>query len=146
MTPIHRAGVHAVFDEAGVAGIGPVDELAMAIMDYAKRGVRLSVRKLASVFLSEEAEGSDLILFDWGGMALGNSLMEHQLRALVQYAEDHPSTLIAIRSAMCADSLRYDLEDEKLPALPNVIVDVPERAGFAPPDLPEWWLKGLKRV
>ena len=65
----------------------------------ARHGIRLDA-VLRDVFdpIGDDAFGRcDLVIFDWGGMSLGNDLMGHQLRALLPWAEDHPSVLVVIR-------------------------------------------------
>ena len=37
-----------------------------------------------------EADGCDLAIFDWGGASIGNDLLQHQVRWLIRWAEDHP--------------------------------------------------------
>lgn len=54
-------------------------------------------------------------------MALSNDLLGHQLRALIRWAEDHPSALVIIRSMLSWRYLQNEIEDAQVPALPNVI-------------------------
>lgn len=42
------------------------------------------------VFDPADAERAEMIIFDWGGMSLGNDLLGHQIRTLTRWAEDHP--------------------------------------------------------
>ena len=94
-------------------------------------GVRLEARR-AEVFDPAEAEGVELIVFDWGGMSLGNDLIRHQIRALTRWSEDHPSALVVIRSMMSWSWLEAEIRDEQLPDLTNIVQD----GGLT---LPEWW-------
>ena len=67
---------------------------------------------------------TQLILFDYGGMMPGNSLLEDQSRQIVPYAVDHPSVLIVLVSQMAWDlSMKYDMEDfGHKNGLPNIWV------------------------
>lgn len=57
-------------------------------------------------------EGTDLILFDYGGMMMGNSLCEDNSRALIRWAEDHPSSLVVIISTFTYDNaFRYEIAE-----------------------------------
>ena len=67
-------------------------------------------------------------------MSLGNDLLGHQVRALIPWAEDHPSALVIIRSMLSWQYLQDEIEDEQLPALPNVIYDDRHM------QIPAWWL------
>ena len=75
-----------------------------------------------------------MIFFDWGAMSLGNDLLEHQIRAVARWAEDHPSTLVIIRSMLSWNELQNDIAEEQLPALPNIIQDDGRM------EIPAWWL------
>ena len=114
-------------------------------------GLKLDAR-LEDVFNAVNATGVELIVFDWGGMSLGNSLMEHQIRTLHRWADDHPSALIVIRSALGSRWIDREIENEHMSPLSNVVVDAGQNgwrvAGQSqnlhhPGErLPGWWLKG----
>lgn len=42
---------------------------------------------------------ADLVVYDFGGLMPGNSLMEDNSRAVVQWASDHPSALVVVASS-----------------------------------------------
>ena len=69
----------------------------------------------------------------------GNDLIGHQLRLLVQWAEDHPSILIIIRSQLSWDWLDMEskshLETFDVPR--NVILDNGNVT------IPKWWMESL---
>lgn len=41
---------------------------------------------------------ADLVIFDFGGMSIGNDLMADNSRRLLRWAQDHPSSLIVVAS------------------------------------------------
>jgi len=75
-----------------------------------------------------------LIVFDWDGMALGNDVLGHQLRALIRWCRGSPVALVSIRSMRSWRYLQNEVEDEQPPALPNVIYDDGRM------QIPSWWL------
>ena len=89
---------------------------------------------LKDVFDPADAEHAEMIVFDWGGMSLGNDLLGHQIRTLTRWAEDHPSALVIIRSMLSWNELQNEIRDERLPSLPNLIVDDGRL------QIPAWWL------
>ena len=89
---------------------------------------------LKDVFDPADAERAEIIVFDWGGMSLGNDLLGHQTRTLTRWAEDHPSALVIIRSMLSWNELQNEIRDERLPPLRNMIVDDGRL------QIPAWWL------
>ena len=88
----------AIFDPARVTDTSPEKQFNELLLVYEQdHYLKLDARR-ADVFDPTEADRTELIVFDWGGMALGNNLLGHQLRALIRRAEDHPSALVIIRS------------------------------------------------
>ena len=80
---------------------------------------------IPSIFYeSEIRQGTELILFDYGGMSVGNDLLESQSRRLVQYAADHPSCLIVVVSTFCwHKAVRSEMEEFcGKEGLPNLVV------------------------
>jgi hypothetical protein len=73
-------------------------------------GVRLNVHTPSH--LGQIEEGTDLVLFDYGGMMAGNSLCEDNSRGLIRWAEDHPSALVVIISTFTYDNaFRYEIAE-----------------------------------
>lgn len=80
-------------------------------------GVKLNVHTPQNI--SEIEEGTDLVLFDYGGMMYGNSLAEDNSRRLVRWAEDHPSALVIVVSTFTFDrAFRYAIEEHLNTAVP----------------------------
>lgn len=76
------------------------DELRQILQTYENdHDLRLEAR-LKDVFDPADAKHAERIIFDWGGMSLGNDLLDHQIRTLTRWAEDHPSALVIIRSML----------------------------------------------
>lgn len=127
-----------VLDPMGSSQGTDEEEFAGIVELYDRlHGVRLEATR-TDVFDPAEAEGVELIVFDWGGMALGNDLMGHQIRALTRWSADHPSVLVVIRSMLSWSYLETEVRDEQLPDLATMIQD---KGGL---NLPEWWTGHLR--
>ncbi len=61
----------------------------------------------------------DILFFDWGGMSLGNSLLDTFCKEIIDIAEDNPSKYFVMTSTFTSeamkDALNYLQEDVKLP-------------------------------
>ena len=76
---------------------------------------------------------TELVLFDFGGMSLGNDLMASNSRYLLQWAQDNPNTLILVTSGFTYDhGVDYELRALGFATLPNVI-------NLYPLNLPDAW-------
>jgi len=40
------------------------------------------------------------LFFDWGGISVGNSMLEHFCRYIINHAEDHPGNVYVMTSQM----------------------------------------------
>jgi hypothetical protein len=58
-------------------------------------------------------ERFDILFFDWGGMSMGNSLMEHFCREILKLAEDNPGRVFIMTSTMTAAAMVDALEELK---------------------------------
>ncbi len=80
-----------ILDPAGVTDTSPEKEFNELLLVYEQDDdLKLDARR-ADVFAPPEADRTELIVFDWDGMALGNDLLGHRLRALIRWDDDHPS-------------------------------------------------------
>ncbi|MYD85148.1 MAG: hypothetical protein F4137_10205 [Acidobacteria bacterium] len=69
-----------------IPGIGRTqeDELEQILRAYEEdHGLRLDAT-LRNIFDPADAERGEMIVFDWGGMSLGNDLLGHQIRTLTR--------------------------------------------------------------
>jgi len=53
----------------------------------------------------------DFLIFDYGGMCLGNNMHIHFSRYLLKFMEDHPSRFVVITSAMTEFGMREAMEE-----------------------------------
>jgi len=53
----------------------------------------------------------DILFFDWGGMMMGNSLMESFCREIIKAAKDYPSKMFIMVSTFTKQAMREALEE-----------------------------------
>jgi len=67
---------------------------------------------------------ADLVIYDFGGMMPGNSLMEDNSRQIVKWAQDHPSSLVVVVSTWTYRAyVKPEVEALGLTVLKNVVQD-----------------------
>ncbi len=67
-------------------------------------------------FPSILTEQFDILFFDWGGMSLGNSMMEHFCSYIIKHANDHSSRFYVMVSLMTKAAMKdalYSFGDNK---------------------------------
>lgn len=67
----------------------------------------------------------DVMVFDWGGMSIGNSLLEHFCRYLLEEAEERPSKDFVMASMFTKDAMR-DVLSEIGKTPPNIFLEIEE--------------------
>jgi hypothetical protein len=103
---------------------------------------KLDVYTPAGVGPSYLKDGTDLILYDYGGLMPGTSLMEDNSRRLVDWAENHSSCLIVVVSAFTyRNYVAYECRERGLEFIHNIVVedyleDPDSKPGFP---IPEWF-------
>lgn len=105
---------------------------------------KLDVYTPAGVSTYEMKEGTDLILFDYGGMLPGTSLPQDNSRRLIEWAENNPSSLCVVVSGMTwRNYIKYEMEDKGLNSLFNLVRewDFIDDEGDAPDGypIPDWF-------
>jgi len=83
--------------------------------------------------------GTKLVLFDYGGVMLGNSLSQDNSRALLKWAENNPSALVIVASSFTYHhTVKYEMEELGL-TLANVVEGHPLLVEEA--FVPDWFRK-----
>ena len=79
--------------------------------------------------------GTDLVVYDYGGLMPGNNLMSSNAHEIVQWAKDNPSSLVSVVSGFTySNFIRSELKELGL-QLCNVILD----NGRNEDPIPEWF-------
>ena len=85
---------------------------------------KLNVYTPAGVGPSYLKEGTDLILYDYGGLMPGTSLMEDNSRRLVDWAENHSDCLIVVVSSFTyRNYVAYECKERGLEFLHNIVAE-----------------------
>jgi len=114
-------------DPVGGGGKTPEEEMASEKESLEEElGVKLDIKQIHH--MGQIEEGTDLLLFDFGGMMMGNSLAEDNSRRVIRWAEDHPSALVIIISTFTYDhAFRYAIEEHLgLDATPSLEYNKPD--------------------
>ena len=96
-------------DPMGSMFESPEEQIAFQTKTFEEElGVKLDVHTPQN--FGQIEVGTDLVLFDFGGMMMGNSLAEDNSRRLVRWAEDNPNSLVVVISDFTFDrAFRYEI-------------------------------------
>jgi hypothetical protein len=144
MTKKHRQIKTAIIvDMMGCGGRSQEDEIA----EYTERfGRLLAPAKLKTYTPYHAGEGdhglepgTELVIYDYGGLMPGNSLMEDNARAVIKWAENHPNGLVIVVSSFTySNFIRIELEQQGLDLF-NVICDDSWTEDAEEKLIPEWF-------
>jgi hypothetical protein len=122
------------------------DEIVELTDQYSKllAPAKLDIYTPHSAYISEMKEGTDLVLFDYGGLLPGTSLAEDNSRRIVEWAENHPSCLVVVTSTHTWRSyVKYELSMKDIAGLFNLvhIWDYVDDEGKEPDGhpIPQWF-------
>jgi hypothetical protein len=108
----------------GFGEVGPEEEIEEHKKDFAELLYPAVLDSYTPYGMSEAEvkQGTDLIIFDYGGMMPGNSLMEDNSRRLIEFAQNHSSTLCVVVSTFTwRNAIQYEMEELGLGELHNVV-------------------------
>lgn len=81
---------------------------------------------------------ADLVIYDFGGLMPGTSLMEDNSRQIIKWASDHPSSLVVVVSTFTFDRyVKPEMEELGLQEMVNVVADDGPRGN----PIPSWFGK-----
>lgn len=82
-------------------------------------------------------EGTELVIYDFGGLMPGSSLMEDNARGVIEWANDHPNGLVIVASSFTySHFIKREMKDMCLDLF-NVVLD----DYLADDPIPEWFKK-----
>ena len=94
---------------------------ASVLIECAHAGVAPRIVGRTTRFREAEAEDADLVIFDWGGLMMADLWMEHEMRALRRWAEDHPARVVAVWSVLPWSWLEDEVKSELPGSAGNVV-------------------------
>jgi hypothetical protein len=84
----------------------------------------LDIYTPASVYHEQLRDSTDLIIYDFGGLLPGTSLMEDNSRRLIEWALDHPSCCIIVESTFTYNHyVKYEMIEKGLDSVHNICVN-----------------------
>ena len=75
------------------------------------RKLNIEFNKIKLIDMPPFDEKYDILFFDWGGMSMGNSLMESFCRQITEEAEKYPNRQFIMVSTMTAAAMEDALEE-----------------------------------
>jgi hypothetical protein len=102
----------------------PEDEIKEHVRDFSEllAPAKLNVYTPYSCYPGDLQPGTDLVLFDYGGMLVGNSMAEKNSWYLVTYAADNPSSLVVVVSSFTwGNIIACELEDRQMLGAHNIV-------------------------
>lgn len=119
-------------DAIGSGDQTPQEEMQSIIKELKSEGVKFTDTYLTESPPFRGEKSFDYLFFDWGGMSLGNSMLQHFARYLLKDAEDNPSKFYIMVSRMTADAVRDALCEMKGKEIPfNVFFTMKEFVDYA---------------
>lgn len=106
----------------------PEQEMRMYILNPLKaKGILFD--KIKRVEVPPFDEKFDILFFDWGGMSMGNTLLENFCNEITELAKDNPSRWFVMVSTFTSAAMKDAMvHDGELVQLPNVYLDINEFA------------------
>ena len=89
--------------------------------------------------------GTRMVLFDFGGMGLGNSLGDSNARDMVKHAMENPSILYLVVSGFTwSNVVKWQIEELGAEGIPNVLsyYDMPYKENGYEKEIPVWFDPG----
>jgi hypothetical protein len=124
----------------------PEDEIKQHVEDFSEMlaPAVLKVYTPYSCYPEDIQPGTDLLLFDYGGMLLGNSMAEKNSWYLVTYAADNPSALVVVVSTFTwSNVIANELQERDMLGSHNIVPRfwTPKYEDFGTPreNQPEDW-------
>jgi hypothetical protein len=118
----------------GFGEFSPEQEVKDHVREYKERVAPAKLAWYRAHSPGDIKVGTDLVIYDFGGMLPGTSLMEDNARYLVKWAEDNSSALVVVVSAFTYNNYVSVEAEERGLSLPNIVVD----DGHGDP-IPAWW-------
>ena len=132
---VYKSDVLAIFDK-GIFWHDYTDDIEGEFNIAVKYPIvkqRIAFKILIDSEFPQLKESFDVLFFDWGGMSLGNSMLESFCDNIIEDAQNHTSRYYVMVSMMTSDAMRDALEHlkqtkQKLPF--NVFLSIGEFASF----------------
>jgi hypothetical protein len=113
-----------IVDPMGVGGLTPEQEIEQHKIKFSALIYPLELEIIDSSFSPVIPDGTELVIYDFGGMLPGTSLMEDNARYVVKWASDHPNSLVVVVSDYTYNVyIKQEMIDLGMDDLYNIILD-----------------------
>lgn len=118
-----KLSVAIIVDLMGSSLGGPEEEIAEHKKTFAKYLPKYDLEFTTPKCVMPDLE-ADLVVYDFGGMMPGTSLMDDNARAIVRWAGDHPSSLVVVVSSFTFGRyIEPEMEALGLKEIRNIVLD-----------------------
>ena len=125
-----------VVDPMGSCDVTPKEEIEAHILHYSHVFAPVKMKFYTPLSAWDIKDGTDLVIFDYGGMLPGNSLMEDNSREIIRWAIAHPSSLCIVVSGFTyRNAVEIEMQELGFATLPNVVCD----NGYEDEKIPQWF-------
>lgn len=101
----------------------PEEEVHRIIIEpLAKKGILFE--KIRCTEIPPFGQKYDILFFDWGGMSMGNSLLENFCRGIIKEAENYPNRLYIMTSTFTEQAMKDALYEFKDIDLHNIFLTI----------------------
>lgn len=84
--------------------------------------------KIETTTIPPFEEKFDILFFDWGGMSLGNSMLNHFCRHIIKQAFDNPSRYYVMVSLFTKNAMEDAISEGLNKDIPNVFLTIDDFA------------------
>ena len=99
------------------------------LKDLQRNDLEIDVKKIEFRETPPWKEKYDILFFDWGGMSIGNSMLEHFCEYIIEEAEKYPNRIYIMTSFFTAEAIKEAIDDigeDK----PNIFLDIEKFAAY----------------
>lgn len=101
----------------------PKEDWERVAFQFSEGGVEFKNVEVTTKPPFRQQKNYDVMVFDWGGMSIGNSLLEHFCRYLLEEAEERPSKDFVMASSFTTEAMK-DAVSELGKVPPNVFLTI----------------------
>jgi hypothetical protein len=101
-------------------------QIRQKLEDNGFKKIKIKVEKKPDCI---EERNYDVLFFDWGGMSIGNSMLEHFCGRILTQAEERPNTYFVMTS-LFTESAMFDAKESFGKELANLFLNIDDFVAF----------------
>lgn len=109
------------------------EEVRIFQRDFFNNGIQIDKIETTDTPPFNEKKSYDILLFDWGGAMIGNSMMHHFCKYILDEAIEKPSRIYIMVSIFTAEAMKealYDFKQANKELSANVFLNISEACKF----------------